>query len=58
MKINCPEKIHINTPKARVSGDVLAGADGVSLVTHMHSQRNGNDTGGGIDTSSAIGGTA
>ena len=57
MKINCPEKIHINTPVAKISGDVLAGGGGVSLITHMHSQKNGNDRGGGIDTAASKGGT-
>jgi hypothetical protein len=57
LKINCPEKIHINTPVAQVSGDVLAGSGGVSLITHMHRQNNGNDTGGNADTNQAIGGT-
>jgi hypothetical protein len=57
MKINCGEKIHINTPIAQVSGDVLAGGGGVSLITHMHRQNNGNDTGGGVDTNQSIGGT-
>ena len=40
MKINCPQKIHINTPVAKISGDVLAGGGGVSLITHMHTQPN------------------
>jgi len=40
LKINCPEKIHINTPNARVSGDVIAGGGGVSLITHFHPQPN------------------
>ena len=57
MKINCPEKIHINTPVAKISGDVLAGGGGVSLITHMHSQKNGNDRGGGIDTAASKSGT-
>ena len=58
LKINCPEKIHINTPNARVSGDVVAGGGGVSLITHLHSQPNTgpNDTSQG-DTNAAIGGT-
>ena len=38
MSINCPEKIHINTPNAKVSGDVLAGGGDVSLITHVHPQ--------------------
>tara|TARA_R110001592_G_scaffold41037_5_gene134405 strand:+ start:2381 stop:3688 length:1308 start_codon:yes stop_codon:yes gene_type:complete len=58
LKINCPEKIHINTPNAKVSGDVLAGSGGVSLITHMHSQPNtgANATSQG-DTNASIGGT-
>jgi hypothetical protein len=57
MKINCPEKIHINTPNAKVSGDVLAGGGSVSLITHVHTQKNGNDQGGGADTAPSTGGT-
>ena len=57
MKINCPEKIHINTPNAKISGDVLAGGGGVSLITHVHTQKNGNDNGGGADTAPATSGT-
>ena len=57
LKISCPEKMHINTPVAQVSGDVLAGGGGVSLITHMHRQNNGNDTGGNADTNQSIGGT-
>ena len=57
MKITCPEKIHINTPVAKISGDVLAGGAGVSLITHFHPQNNGNDNGGGVDTAVSIGGT-
>lgn len=58
MKINCPEKIHINTPVAKISGDVLAGGGGVSLITHMHSQPNtsANALSQG-DTAASIGGT-
>lgn len=55
MKINCTEKITINTPLQRNSGDVIAGD--VSLMTHMHKQNSGNDNGGGVDTSKSIGGT-
>lgn len=58
LKINCPEKIHINTPNARVSGDVVAGGGGVSLITHMHSQPNTTvDATSQGDTNAAIGGT-
>ena len=57
MKINCPEKITINTPNAMVSGDVLAGGGGVSLITHTHRQNNGNDNGGNADTRPGNGGT-
>ena len=58
LKINCPEKIHINTPNARVSGDVLAGGGGVSLITHMHSQPNtAADATSQGDTNASIGGT-
>lgn len=58
LKINCPEKIHINTPNARVSGDVLAGGGGVSLITHMHSQPNTTaDATSQGDTNAPIGGT-
>ena len=41
-----------------MSGDVLAGGGGVSLITHMHSQPNTgpNDTSQG-DTNAPIGGT-
>ena len=49
-KFSCPEKIHINTPVARVSGDCIAGGGGASLITHTHTQTNGNDTGGGANT--------
>ena len=58
MKINCPEKIHINTPNAKVSGDVLAGGGGVSLITHVHPQPNtSQDATSQGDTKVAIGGT-
>ena len=58
MKISCPEKIHINTPNAKVSGDVLAGGDGVSLITHVHPQPNTTaDATSQGDTKVAIGGT-
>lgn len=57
MKINCGEKIHVNTKVTRFSGDAIAGSDGVSLITHLHRQRNGNDRGGGIDTAKPISGT-
>jgi len=57
MKLNCTEKIHINTPIQRNSGDVIAGGGGVSLITHLHTQKNGNDNGGGIDTTASIAGT-
>ena len=57
MKISCPEKIHINTPNTRVSGDVVAGSGGVSLITHVHTQKNGNDNGGGADTAPSTAGT-
>lgn len=57
MKLTCPEKIHINTPIAKIAGDVLAGNGGVSLITHLHTQKDGNDAGGGIDTTPSIGGT-
>jgi hypothetical protein len=57
MKLSCNEKIHINTPIQRNSGDIIAGGGGVSLITHMHTQKDGNDKGGGIDTSPSTGGT-
>ena len=57
MKLNCTEKIHINTPIQRNSGDVIAGGGGVSLITHLHTQKNGNDNGGGADTTASIAGT-
>lgn len=58
LKLNCPEKIHINTPNARVSGDVVAGGGGVSLITHMHSQPNTSvDATSQGDTNAPIGGT-
>ena len=57
MSINCPKKIFINTPNAKVSGDVLAGNGGVSLITHVHTQKNGNDNGGGADTAPSTSGT-
>lgn len=58
MKINCPEKITINTPLQQVSGDVHAGGANVSLITHVHPQPNTseNATSQG-DTKVAIGGT-
>ena len=59
MKINCTEKITINTPLQQVSGDVRAGSGDVSLITHVHRQKNGKrDAGGGIDTVPSTGGTA
>ncbi len=59
MKINCPEKITINTPLQQVSGDVIAGSGNVSLITHVHRQKDGKrDAGGGIDTLPSTGGTA
>ena len=58
MKISCPEKIHINTPNAKVSGDVLAGGDGVSLITHVHPQPNTTvDATSQGDTLVPVGGT-
>ena len=58
MKINCPEKITINTPISQFSGDALAGGGGgVSLITHVHTQKDGNDLGGGADTQAPRGGT-
>ena len=57
MKINCPEKITINTPIQQVSGDVIAGSGGVSLITHVHRQKDGNDKGGGSDTAASTSGT-
>ena len=58
MKINCTEKITINTPLQQVSGDVHAGGANVSLITHVHPQPNTseNATSQG-DTKVAIGGT-
>ena len=56
-KFSCPEKIHINTPVARVSGDCIAGGGGVSLITHNHTQTNGNDLGGGTNTTPSNAGT-
>ena len=58
MKINCGEKIHVNTKVTRFSGDAIAGGSGVSLITHLHTQKNGNDAGGGANTTAPIGGTA
>jgi len=55
MKINCGQKIHINTRVARFSGDVIAGGGGISLITHLHSQNNGNDSGGGAVVSKPFG---
>ena len=55
MKINCGQKIHINTRVARFSGDVIAGGGGISLITHLHTQNNGNDTGGGAVVSKPFG---
>lgn len=58
MKINCTEKITINTPLQQVSGDVIAGSGDVSLITHVHRQKDGKkDAGGGIDTLPSTGGT-
>ena len=56
-KFSCPEKIHINTPVARVSGDCIAGGGGVSLITHNHTQTSGNDLGGGTNTTPSNSGT-
>ena len=58
MSINCNKKIFINTPNAKVSGDVLAGGGSVSLITHVHPQPNTepNATSQG-DTKVAIGDT-
>jgi len=65
MKMNCSEPIHIQSegtihctsPVFKASGDVLAGGGNVSLITHLHTQNNGNDAGGGVDVSDPIGGT-
>lgn len=58
MKINCAEKITINTPLQQVSGDVHAGGGQVSLITHVHPQPNtGADATSQGDTKVAIGGT-
>ncbi len=56
-KFSCPEKIHINTPVARVSGDCIAGGGGVSLVTHTHTQNSGNHYGGGVNNNAPNSGT-
>jgi len=58
MKITCPEKIHINTPVARIIGDVIAGSGGVSLITHFHPQPDtGPDSAKQGDTHVSAGGT-
>ena len=58
MKINCTEKITINTPLQQVSGDVHAGGANVSLITHVHPQPNtGADATSQGDTKVAIGRT-
>jgi len=57
MSINCAKKIFINTPVSQFSGDALAGGGGVSLITHVHTQKDGNDLGGGADTQAPRGGT-
>lgn len=65
MKLNCSEPIHIQSegtvhctsPIFKASGDVLAGGGNVSLITHLHTQNNGNDAGGGVDVTAPIGGT-
>ena len=49
-KFSSPDKIHINSPVTRFSGDAIAGGAGVSLITHTHTQTNGNDAGGGTNT--------
>lgn len=56
-KFSCPEKIHINTPVARISGDCIAGGGGVSLITHTHTQNAGNDAGAGANTNPGNAGT-
>ena len=41
-----------------MSGDVIAGSGGVSLITHIHKQNNGKENaGGGVDTAPSRGGT-
>ena len=65
MVVNCFEPIHIQSeatihcksPIVKATGDVLAGGGSVSLITHLHTQNNGNDAGGGVDVSNPIGGT-
>jgi hypothetical protein len=49
-KFSSPDKIHINSPVTRFSGDAIAGGAGVSLITHTHTQTNGSHYGGGTNT--------
>ena len=57
LKITCPEKTNLSSPVLELSGDIIAGNAGVSLITHSHVQQAGNDAGAGADTIAPTPGT-
>ena len=49
--------VHCDTPILKAQGDVIAGSGNVSVITHLHTQTDGNDAGGGVNVLVPIGGT-
>jgi hypothetical protein len=50
--------VHVKAPILKAQGDVIAGSGNVSVITHLHTQTDGNDAGGGVNVLVPIGGTA
>ena len=58
IQMNTPATMHVKAPILKAQGDVIAGSGNVSAITHLHTQTDGNDAGGGVNVLVPIGGTA